>query len=379
MKKTSNNQYLTSNGQKLTSKLPRRQFIRTTSIGLAASFFTFPNLILPKAKEKLGVALVGLGYYSRDLLAPALQLTEHCELRGIVTGSPHKIPVWQRKYGIKDQNVYNYDNMHRIADNPDIDVIYIVLPTGLHAQYSIIAANTGKHVWCEKPMARTVEECQAIIDACNQNKVKLSIGYRMQHEPNTQTIMRYAKEKPYGNIKTLKAEAGYRDGRSDHWKMKKEMGGGALYDMGVYPINGLRYASGEEPVEVVSARHETTRPEIYTEVDETTYFKLRFPSGAIGEGATSFARGMNHLKVDCEDGWYELRPFQAYSGIRGRTSDGKQLNQHIPNQQARQMDNDALAIKENRAVMVPGEEGLRDIRIVEAVYASARSGKRIKL
>jgi glucose-fructose oxidoreductase len=346
---------------------------------LAASLFTFPNLILPKAKDKLGVALVGLGYYSRDLLAPALQLTEHCELTGIVTGSPHKIPIWQKKYGIKDQNVYNYENMHRVADNPDIDVIYIVLPTGLHAKYSIIAANTGKHVWCEKPMARTVEECQAIIEACKKNKVKLSIGYRMQHEPNTQTIMRYAKEKPYGQIKTVNAEAGYREGRTDHWKLKKDMGGGALYDMGVYPINGIRYAMGTEPVEVISARHETTRPEIYTEVDETTYFKLRFPGGAIGEGATSFARGMNHLRVDCEDGWYELRPFQAYNGIRGRTSDGTLLNERIPNQQARQMDNDALAIKENRAVKVPGEEGLRDIRIVEAIYASASSQKSVKL
>ncbi len=366
-------------GWPASSKLPRRQFIRTTSLGVAASLFSFPKLILPKTKDKLGIALVGLGYYSTDLLAPALQLTEHCELKGIVTGSPEKIPIWQRRYGIKDQNVYNYKNMHRIADNPDIDVIYIVLPPSMHMEYSIIAANAGKHVWCEKPMAVTARECQSIIDACRTNKVKLSIGYRLHHEPNTQTLMKMAADKAYDKIKTVYAEAGYRDGRTNHWKQKKEMGGGAMYDMGVYPLNALRYATGEEPIEVISARHETTRPQIYTEVDETTYFSLKFPSGAIGDGLTSFGKGINHLRVDCEKGWYELTPFQTYNGVRGKTSDGKLLDKKINNQQARQMDDDALAIKQNRAVMVPGEEGLKDIRIVEAIYKAASSGKSVKL
>jgi len=133
---------------------------------LGAAFLPFPGCINFNQKKKLGVALVGLGYYSTDLLAPALQQTSYCELRGIVTGSPEKIPVWKQRYGIKDSNIYNYQNMHQIADNDEIDVIYIVLPTGLHAEYAIKAANTGKHVWCEKPMARTAKECQEIIDAC---------------------------------------------------------------------------------------------------------------------------------------------------------------------------------------------------------------------
>ncbi len=357
----------------------RRRFIKNTGLGLSAAFLPFPYSLFPRKKEKLGVALVGLGYYSTDILAPALQLTQHCELKGIVTGSPWKIPVWQRKYGIEDKNVYDYKTMHQVADNDDIDVIYIVLPTSMHSEYSIIAAEAGKHVWCEKPMARTVEECRAIIDACRKNKVKLTIGYRMQHEPNTQTIMRYAKEKPYGTIQKLKAEAGYYDSRTDHWKQKKEMGGGALYDMGVYPINALRYATAQEPIRVIEASHTTNRPEVYTEVDETTFFTLEFPGGITAEGATSFGRGMNDLRVDCAEGWYGLSPFQSYSGIRGKTSDGKVFDQVIPNQQARQMDNDALAIKEDKKVIVPGEEGLRDIRIVEAIYESARTKKSVKI
>ena len=116
----------------------RRSFLKKSGLLLAASTVSFPQLLFAQPKKKLGVALVGLGYYSRDLLAPALQLTEHCELRGIVTGSPEKIPVWQAKYGIADKNVYNYENMHEIADNVDIDVVYIVLPNALHKKYTIL-------------------------------------------------------------------------------------------------------------------------------------------------------------------------------------------------------------------------------------------------
>lgn len=357
----------------------RRIFIKRSGLFLAATALPSWNFLACSQQKKLGVALVGLGYYSTDLLAPALQKTEHCELRGIVTGSPEKIPRWQKQYGIKDKNVYNYENMHRIADNDDIDVIYIVLPTGLHAEYAIKAANTGKHVWCEKPMARTAEECQAIIDACNKNKVKLSIGYRMQHEANTQTIMKWAKTKPYGQITDVEAAAGYNGSTINPWKLEKEMGGGAMYDMGVYPLNATRYSTGLEPL-AVTATHTTTRPQMFDEVDETTIFKLEFPNGIIANCRTSFGENLNNLEVTCKNGWYYLRPFQSYSGVRGKASDGTILEPFGKNQQAVQMDDDALAIINNKPVMVPGEDGLRDIAIVEKIYESAaKGGERVKL
>ncbi|WP_300434620.1 Gfo/Idh/MocA family oxidoreductase [Christiangramia sp.] len=348
----------------------RRAFIKKSGILLGATLLPFPGCITSGSQKKLGVALVGLGYYSTDLLAPALQKTEYCELKGIVTGSPEKIPVWQKKYDIRDSNVYNYENMHQIADNDEIDVIYIVLPTGLHAEYAIKAANTGKHVWCEKPMARTAEECQQIIEACNKNKVKLSIGYRMQHEKNTQTIMKWAETKPYGNIKNVISEAGYNGGAINPWKLKKEMGGGAIYDMGVYSINAARYSIGLEPI-AVTATQSTNRPEIFTEVDETTSFQMEFPGGIMVDGKTSFGESLNNLEVTTQNGWYYLRPMQAYSGVRGKTSDGKILTPMGKNQQAVQMDDDALAIINDKAVLVPGEEGMKDIHIVEKINEAA--------
>ncbi|SMO55087.1 Gfo/Idh/MocA family protein [Gracilimonas mengyeensis] len=366
----------------MSNQFSRRDFLKATGSLLAGSSLIagFPSIIIPKKKEKLGVALVGLGSYATGQLAPGLQLTEHCELRGIVTGSPSKIPVWQREYDIPDANVYNYETMHEVANNDDIDVIYIVLPTGLHAKYAIVGAEAGKHVWCEKPMAKTVEECQGIIDAANKNKVQLTIGYRMQHEPNTQTIIRYGQEETYGAVTGVQTGAGYNGAhREGNWRADAELGGGALYDMGVYPINGARYATSMEPVRV-RGRQWSERKEMYSEVDEFTEFEMEFANGVMAKGETSFGKSTNYLDVDAEEGWYRLRPFQTYRGVQGETSDGTQLPPDPNHQQARQMDNDALAIKENTKPIVPGEEGLRDIRIVEAIMESSRKdGAWVKL
>ncbi len=357
----------------------RRTFIKNTSLVLGYSLLPYANFYANSNQKQLGVCLVGLGNYSSTVLAPALQITKHCKLTGIVTGSPWKIPRWQKRYNIPDQNVYSYNTMHQIANNPDIDVIYIVVPTGLHAKYAIRAANAGKHVWCEKPMAKTETECQSIIDACNKNKVKLSIGYRMQHELNTRTIIGWAASKPYGNIKTLRAEIGYNvTNPARTWRLDSELGGGTMYDLGVYALNASRYTTGEEPISV-SAKQMTTRPKLFTETDETTHFTLTFPSGTVAYGKTSVGKSMHELYVDCENGWYTLAPFSMYAGVQGKASDGTLLNIPVRSQQALQMDDDSLSILNNTPVMVPGIEGMKDIRIVEAIYEAAKLGKEIKL
>lgn len=357
----------------------RRIFIQKAGV-LAASTAIAPNILFSanKPEKKLGVALVGLGYYSKDLLAPALQLTKNCELRGIVTGSPEKIPTWQQKYGIKDKNVYNYQNYDEIANNSDIDVIYVVLPPSMHAEYTIRAANAGKHVWCEKPMAPSVADCEAMIKVCKDNKVKLAIGYRCQHDPNIQAYMKVGKERPFGKVKMITSAAGYFDGRTNHWKQNKALGGGAMGDMGVYALQGARLATGEEPISVL-AQSSTTRPEVYHEVEETMMFQLEFPSGARAACHTSLGIQMNYLQVNYVKGWLKMEPHSAYRGNKGSMSNGTEINFPIENQQAKQMDEDAMAIMNNTDLIVPGEEGLRDIRVVEAIYKSAKKNCLVKL
>lgn len=361
----------------------RRDALKTLLLGSAATVFSSHTLLAATnpQKERLGVALVGLGYYSTDLLAPALQQTKHCYLAGIVTGTPSKAEAWKKKYNIPDKNIYNYQNFDKVADNPDIDVIYVVLPTGLHREYAVRAANAGKHVWCEKPMALTEKECREMIDACKKNKKTLAIGYRLQHEPNTQEYQRIVKQKLLGNVQSLSCGAGYYDDRSDHWKQKKEMGGGALYDMGVYAIQGARLGTGMEPIAVVKARTSTKRPEIYKNgLDETTEATLEFPGGVMADIKTSFGENINYLNIKCQKGEIKVEPYQGYAGIQGSSPLGKINHAYqIPWQQAKQMDDDALAIMQRKPMLVPGEEGLRDIRIVEAIYKSARNGQRVKI
>jgi glucose-fructose oxidoreductase len=365
------------------STTSRRKVIKNLVLGTSGLLIA-PHFLRSASlykKDRLGVALVGLGYYSTDLLAPALQQTKNCYLAGIVTGTPSKAETWKAKYNIPEKNIYNYQSFDQIANNDDIDVIYVVLPPSMHKEYVIRAAHTGKHVWCEKPMAITGKECQEMIDACTKNKKSLAIGYRLQHEPNTQEYRRILQQKLLGNVKKLDCAAGYRDNRTDHWKQKKEMGGGVLYDMGVYAIQGARLGTNMEPVAVVSAHTSTTRPEIYKNgLDETTTAVLEFPGGVIATIKTSFVENVNFMNIVCEKGEIKMEPYSAYSGVKGSSPLGEINTPYsVPMQQARQMDDDALSIMQGKPMLVPGEEGLRDIRIVEVIYQSAASGMTVKL
>ena len=194
----------------------------------------------------------------------------------------------------------------------------------------------------------------------------------MQHEPNTQTIIRYGEEETYGEITAIRSGGGFRSNHEpDNWRAVGEMGGGSMYDIGLYALNAARYATGMEPV-AVRGKQWSVREDIYSDCDEYTNFELEFPGGLILEGKSSFGEGLNYLDIDCSEGWYRLRPFLSYSGVRGATSDGTVLSPDPGHQQARQMDDDALAIKNGTAPIAPGEEGLRDIRILRAIMDSSR-------
>jgi glucose-fructose oxidoreductase len=367
------------------TSISRREVVKALSLGSAGLLLSPSGLLSacgPRGQKRgLGVALVGLGYYSTDLLAPALQQTKNCYLAGIVTGSPSKAESWKKQYSIPDKNIYNYSNFDQVANNPDIDVVYVVLPPSMHHEYVIRAAKAGKHVWCEKPMAITEKECREMIDACRTAKKSLAIGYRLQHDPTTQAYRRIIKEKQLGAVQKVSCAAGYREGRTDHWKQKKELGGGALYDMGVYAIQGARFGVGAEPIAIVSAKTSATRPDIYKNgLDETTEAVLQFPGGIMADIKTSFGENFNYLNVKLEKGELDVRPYQSYAGVRAKSPLGEIYNSYqVPWQQAKQMDDDALAITQRKPVLVPGEEGLRDIRIVEAIYKSAASGQRVNL
>lgn len=377
----------------------RRKFLRGISLALGTTAFGVPLLSLHACQSgnsgnqeqadqanqggaqnrKLGIALVGLGGYSTNQLAPALQETENCYLAGIVTGTPSKADEWKSKYNIPEKNIYNYQNFDQIKDNQDIDIVYVVLPNGMHAEYTIRAAQAGKHVICEKPMATSVEDAQRMIDSCNQNNVSLSIGYRLHYEPHNQRVMELGQQQVFGPVRKIETANSFVISNPDVWRLDKELaGGGPLMDMGIYCVQGGVYTMGEPPVAVTAQFGEVTKPEFFDEVEETIKWQMHFRNGAVANCRSSYNENAGRLRGEAENGWWELQPAYGYSGIDGETSEGDMDYPEV-NQQARQMDGQAQSIMENRKSRVPGEMGLRDVRILLAIYEAAETGKRVQL
>jgi predicted dehydrogenase len=326
-------------------------------------------------KSKLGIALVGLGNYSTGQLAPALQETQYCYLAGIVTGTPDKAEKWKSKYDITDKNIYNYENFDSIKDNPAIDIVYVVLPNALHSEYVIRAAAAGKHVICEKPMAITVDECDRMIAACKQAGKMLSIGYRLHFEPHNKHMMQLGQQKKYGAIKMITAKDGM--GSTSGWRLDKKLaGGGPLMDVGIYCVQGARYTTGMEPIAVHAKEGKKTKPEMFRTVEESLTWQMEFPDNIIANCETSYSQNMNLLRADAQNGWFELKPAYAYSGIKGETIDGPMDFPRV-NQQALQMDDFAKAIMDKRATPVPGEMGKQDVKILQAIYKAMETGQRV--
>jgi glucose-fructose oxidoreductase len=359
----------------------RRDFLRHSTVGTAALLtLGSRSLGAESAGRKLGVALVGLGQYSTGQLGPALRETQHCRLAGVVTGSPAKGAQWARDYGFPEKNVYGYDTMSRIADNPDIEIVYVVTPPGLHAEHAIAAAKTGKHVICEKPMANTVAECDAIIAACKTAKVRLSIGYRLHFDPYHEELRRLVRTGEFGPFMKMNGGFAFRMGQLQWRAEKKLAGGGPLMDLGVYVIQEACMAGGAAPIAATARELPKKRPEFFRDVEETLEWTLEFANGARSDGFTSYNDGRNDFRAEAAGGWFEVKPAFSYRGLGGATSKGP-LNFNPPiNQQARQMDDFAQCILTGRATPVPGEMGRRDMCIVTAIYESAATGgKRVEI
>lgn len=366
----------------------RRKFIQTLGmagislplLSLSDDIFDnpFKKMLRDKNKDKLGIALVGLGGYAGGQLAPALEHTEHCYLAGIVTGTPSKIPTWKEKYNIPDANIYNYDNFDSIKDNPAIDIVYIVLPNNMHAEYTIRGFAAGKHVICEKPMAITVEDCDKMIAAGKKANKLLSVGYRLHFEPYNLEMVRLGTQKIYGPLTKLKGGFGFKAG-AGQWRLtQKYAGGGPLMDVGIYVIQGMCYTSGMTPIAVTAKEGPKTDLERFKEVEESLTWEFEFPGGLKGEGWSSYNENANFLRGEAEKGTFELTSAYNYSGQKGYTPKG-QMDFPLVKQQTRQMDGFALSVKNKKPSIVPGEMGRRDVVLLQAIYEAMKTGKRVTI
>lgn len=367
----------------------RRDFLQK----ITASAFTLPFLPAPAAGSinqlfgqsyqgpVLRVAIMGLGSYGTRV-AEAMQSCKQAKLVGVISGTPSKVKDWQSKYSIPEKNCYNYENFDGIKNNPDIDAVYVITPNALHHGQVIRVAKAGKHVICEKPMAINAAQGQEMVDACKKANVKLLVGYRMHFEAKTLEVIRMRKEGEFGKVLFFQGLTGFRIGDPGQWRLNKQLaGGGAMMDIGIYSINGSRYMVGEEPV-WVTAQETKTDPQKFKEgVDETIQFQLGFPSGAVASCLSTYS--MNNLDrffLNGEKGFAEMQPSTGYGPIKGRTHLGELTQQHITHQ-TMQMEEMSGIILQGKQPVVPvdGEEGVKDMKIIDAIYQAVQSGKRVDL
>ncbi len=366
----------------------RRRFLQQLSASaLAVPFLPLEGLAIEQEVLKpyqgpvLRVAICGLGGYGTRV-AEAMKDSQKAKLVGVVSGTPSKVKDWQAKYNIPEKNCYNYDNMDEIRNNPDIDAVYVITPNLLHKEHVIRVAKAGKHAICEKPMAVNAKDGQEMIDACRKANVKLLVGYRLHFEPKTLEIIRMRNAGELGKVLFFQGLSGFRIGDPKQWRLDKKLaGGGAMMDIGIYSINGARYMIGEEPV-WVTAQETKTNPTLFKEgVDETIQFQLGFPGGAVASCLSTY--NMNYLDrflLTGERGFAELFPATGYGPIKGRTNKGELTQPHKTHQTV-QMDEMASIILENKKPIVPvdGEEGLKDLKIIDAIYAAVKSGRKVPL
>jgi predicted dehydrogenase len=369
----------------------RRTFFRKVGQGIVAVNVTGSLFGPAQAQQvpeppgkKLGWAIVGLGRLSINQILPAFAKCEKSRVVAFVSGSPEKANKLAQRYGVNPKSIYNYQNYDSIRDNPEVDIIYIVLPNGMHAEYTIRGARAGKHILAEKPMANTPADCQQMIEACRKANRKLMVAYRCRYEPFNKAMIKMARDQELGPIKVILGDHGFNIGDPTQWRLKKDLaGGGSLMDIGIYSLQATRYVTGEEPVEVNAMMYTTSGDVRFKEVEETINFQLRFPSGILANCTSSYGySGQNRYRVVTTKGWFELEPATSYTGLRMRVGRGGAVEErNLPQQDhfALEMDHMSECVMNNSEPLTPGEEGLRDLKIMMAIYEAARTGKTVKL
>ena len=329
------------------------------------------------AQKPVGFAAVGLGNIS-DIFMRACANSQRAKITALVTGHPDTKGVkYAAMYGIPKSSIYTYESFDRIRENPDIEAIYIGLPNSMHCEYTVRGAQAAKHVLCEKPMAISSAECRKMIDACRQAKVKLMIGYRVHYEPLWKKAIEVVQSGQIGPLESFQGGF-FANQPVGAWRITKSLGGGgALLDLGIYPLNAIRHITGEEPAgfsTVLSTRDKSGR---FSEVEQSMEWTMKLPSGIIASGSCSYGqRGPSFLNINGETGFLIMEQAFHYEGLRlrgevgGKPIDQPSTEKH-PYQFTIEADLFADCIRNNQEPEAPGEEGLKDMLSIEAIYQAA--------
>jgi predicted dehydrogenase len=368
------------NAASLTSRcvmLNRREFLRHVSAAGAASALPWPLLLQAVPAKKISYAAVGLGRISMDHFMPGTRMGQLGTMTGLVSGHPDKAHKVAAQYGIAESAIYTYENFDSIRDNPNIDAVYIALPNSMHAEYTIRAAQAGKHVLCEKPMATSVADAQAMIAACKKANRKLMVAYRCHLQPSHMQARELVRSGALGKIEAVEGAAGFNQTLGE-WRLNAKLaGGGPLMDIGVYALNACRFILGEEPMHLQAYRSVIDHDGRFNEVEENLSWTMKFPSGALASMTTTYGANMpGFIRLHGSKGMLEINGF-AYDGIslkthlNGTPEQTQADDRKDPAQFVDESDYFSRCLLTNTEPGPNGDEGLRDIAIMMQLYDSA--------
>jgi predicted dehydrogenase len=360
--------------------ITRREFGSVSALGLAAA--SLPARVLAQGAapvKPVGYAAIGLGTIS-EIFMRGCEGSSTAKITALVTGHPkEKGEKFAAQYGIPLSSVYTYETFDRIRDNKDVDAVYIGLPNGMHREFTVRAAAAGKHVLCEKPMANTSAECREMIEACRKAAVKLMIAYRIQYEPLWAEAVRMIRAGDLGEIESFQGGF-FNQQRTGAWRLNRKLaGGGPIFDLGVYPLNAIRMITGEEPNKF-SAVMATREPgERFAEVEQSMEWTMKLPSGIIASCSCSYgARAPGYFRINGSNSALIFEPAFNYDGLRVRgQAAGKPVDITSPNKHPYmftiQAEHFAQCVRNNQQPRSTGEDGMKDLLAIEAIYKAAGS------
>jgi len=354
--------------------LSRRDFSRLGAFGLAAGLL--PDLPAQSSQKKIGYAVIGLGRIAGHFM-PGTRNTTNSQITALVSGHRDKAERIAAEYQIPSSSIYSYENFDEIAHNPAVDAVYVALPNSMHAEYTIRAAKAGKHVLCEKPMATSVADSEAMIAACKAAKVKLMIAYRCHYEPTNLRAVQLIRQGALGKVQSIESAFGFNISRGE-WRLDRKLaGGGPLYDVGIYSLNACRYLTGEEPQQISAYASVIDHDGRFDQVEENVSWTMKFPSGIVASCVTTYGGAMpGYFCVYGAKGWLQVDQAFIYEGLHLRAEyDETKLDEPNPARDPSQFQAEAEhfshCIQNGLEPKSPGEEGLRDMRYIAEIYRSA--------
>jgi predicted dehydrogenase len=364
--------------------LSRREFSRLGAMGLAAQMLPSVGAAAQDGERKIGYCVIGLGTIADHFMRGVLQ-SSNSQITGLVSGHRDKAERIAAQYGVPKSSIYSYEDMDRFRDNKAIDAVYVALPNSMHAEYTIRSAKAGKHVLCEKPMSTTVSEAEAMIAACKAAQVQLMIAYRLHYDPLHLKAVKLIKDGALGRVGTINGAFGF-NSPPGVWRLNKAMaGGGSLFDVGIYVLNASRYLTGEEPVKFTAVTSTMDQDGRFSTVEENVSWTTKFPSGTLATGSCTYGTQMpGYFKVFGSKGWLEMEPAFNYDGMKlrasfsagGRGTPNIEIDdassEKDPTQFTREASHFSECVLRNQTPKSSGEEGLRDMKYIEQIYASAK-------